>query len=46
MGSRYFDALALEEYGEYRKAKSRLLEAQESLSVLETDMDKVNEAAF
>jgi hypothetical protein len=40
---RYFDVMALEEYGEYRKAKSRLLEAQKSLSVLETDMDRVNE---
>lgn len=39
---KYFDAMALEEYGEYRKAKSRLLEAQKSLSMLETDMDKAN----
>lgn len=43
LGKKYFDAMALEEYDEYRKAKSRLLKAQKSLSVLETDMDKVNE---
>lgn len=40
---KYFDVMALEEYGEYRKAKARLLEAQKSLSVLETDMDKAYE---
>ncbi len=40
---RYFEVMALEEYGVYRKIKSRLLEAQKSLSVLETDKDKVIE---
>lgn len=39
---KYFDVMALEEYGEYRKTKARLLEAQKSLSVLEIDMNKAN----
>ncbi len=39
---KYFDVMALEEYGEYKKAKSRLLEAHKSLSLLMADKDKAN----
>ncbi|WP_027631034.1 hypothetical protein [Ruminiclostridium cellobioparum] len=39
---KYFGVMALEEYGEYRKAKSRMLEAHKSLSLLLTDKDKAN----
>ena len=40
---KYNDVMSLEGYGDYRKIKSRLLEAEKSLSMLEKDMDKVNE---
>jgi chromosome segregation ATPase len=43
LDKKYNEIMSLEGYGDFRKIKSRLLEAEKSLSVLERDMGNVNE---